>query len=678
MPEQVVSAHKVVIDDAGHLQGIVSLPSINAIFTVVCLFVALCIAASHTAFRAGFPDLQITEAFKGLLLISTFLGTPSLIRCIGLSLPAQADSLVICVTIALCILAGTVAPPAVSLVVLTLLACSGFIACVRELPRLSGRKWMLLLAASVILGTWASAYLFGQSVHDPLVLEMRSVHGGRSDDLFHSALVQNLQTYGLISTGLDGTPPFSYHTASHRIFALLSNLLGSHPLDFYLAVYPVFALPLFCKAFLTAVNEARAAFTNRWSLQDVTSLTFWTVTLVVLVGCLPLPVRKFAAGLAWGQPFASESHTTSMTIFFLGLAIIAFLARHNAVSSWLNVLFVPAWLMLLTATKVPWLVTGPLIAGFLWLRDKRLRTPQFTLMIPLAVAAAYYANTLSKASECQGGLKISYWDWFKYTGLPGHDAEFMAFYFLPFWSVIAFSLITFGVRASFSLTKRETVLPQLVVGLWAMFFLLTNVIELKAAAGIYFLDPVRWMALFTLMTLVCFEYMKRWSGALRKTVAALAIVLVVANTITEVAAAAKRNARDRRALAAAKEAPHSNATMQILQRLRELHSIPVADRRQTLVFIPQTCEPFWTMCHDRYGPFTTPSLSGIAMLDGVLPVGKEEEAFGFQSYTKRVPNEPQKTDKSSLLERATKLGFKRVIALDWKDDTLIEKLYVSP
>lgn len=666
--------------------------AINAICTFVCLTIALVVAIAHTLARLGFEDLQILSAIKGLAILAVVVGFPSLVRR-TVSIPAKADGLLICGALVLLAVLGVLLPYPFGFALACVAGIAGILCTVTELPSLSKKQRVTLAVATIILSAWAAGYLYAQSVHDPLVLEMRTAHGGRSDSIFHSALIENLKTYGIISTGVDGVQPFHYHTASHRMFSVLADLTDETALSFYLVLYPIFIPALFLRAFLLASNGLRSAFNESWTLEQITSPSFWLLSLTLIVGCIPRFIRQYTAGLAWGQPYASESYATSLLFFFLGLSVVSFLSQGQKLARWGAVLFTTAWLALLTATKVTWLLIGPLTMGFLLIRDKRFKSMQFAAAIPLAVAAAYAVNKFSRASECQGGINLSYWDWFKYTGLPGHDAEFVLWYHFPLWALIALSCLTFGIKKLFSPTAKETVLPQLIAGLSIAFFIFTNVIELKGAAGLYFIDPIRWMALLTFMTLFSWSWISQWKPTAKTGLAVTILLLLVVNAAGEIGKAVDRNLRDRRQLAALlgsgpmsvermiempQKAIAQNQSYQIIQRLRELRSISRSERQQALLFIPQSCKSFWTMCHDRYGAFTGQALSGIAMFDGLLPVGMTEEAFGFASYRQREAGEIQPTDKATIVKRAKSLGFKQVIALDSTNGELREHIWLTP
>lgn len=85
------------------------------------------------------------------------------------------------------------------------------------------------------------------------------------DSLFHISVAAMIRDYGIISTGLHGTPPFYYHAFSHFIFGCISSITGLSLLKVYGNVQAVVIVPLLFLAIL-ACAEDFASSINRSEL----------------------------------------------------------------------------------------------------------------------------------------------------------------------------------------------------------------------------------------------------------------------------------------------------------------------------------------------------------------------------------------------------------------------------
>ncbi|MBA2688675.1 MAG: hypothetical protein H0U64_11285 [Gemmatimonadaceae bacterium] len=101
----------------------------------------------------------------------------------------------------------------------------------------------------------------------------------------------------------------------------------------------------------------------------------------------------------------------------------------------------------------------------------------------------------------------------------------------------------------------------------------------------------------------------------------------------------------------------------IVSALRDLDTVPITEKRRALLFIPQSFERFWQMVPDpklcSYAGFVGPALSGMALLDGVPPLGcKVALGYGLRPYRDRL--ELQAADGPELCTRVQAMGFERL------------------
>jgi hypothetical protein len=197
------------------------------------------------------------------------------------------------------------------------------------------------------------------------------------------------------------------------------------------------------------------------------------------------------------------------------------------------------------------------------------------------------------------------------------------------------------------------------------------------------LEPVRWLALACFLAMLppglTIIHVRHVPPKVVQATLVLLAGLLAFTLVASVVQATNRNLSNRRGIAnmdaqyaklsgAAKilDAPqlalNRNASYQLLQELEALQQLPLDERRQTLLFIPQNCDAYWKMSPDRYGPFIAPALSGMAMIDGMPPAERGKmQFFGYEAYVQRQPNQMQDTSEATLMQKARALGFERVM-----------------
>jgi hypothetical protein len=116
-----------------------------------------------------------------------------------------------------------------------------------------------------------------------------------------------------------------------------------------------------------------------------------------------------------------------------------------------------------------------------------------------------------------------------------------------------------------------------------------------------------------------------------------------------------------------------NSDKRILVVLSSLDQLPLAEKRQTLLFIPKSNRQFWDLLHGPYspkdGPFVGPALSGLAMIDGLYSPSKDEPwiGHGYNSYPRPAASHAQPPVSQylpALRKRCAELGFKKLIVID--------------
>ncbi len=180
-------------------------------------------------------------------------------------------------------------------------------------------KALIWLVFPILLIIWVTGVVHGNGIHHPLWLERLSMGWMHIDQLFHGTIAQMINTYGVSSTGIQGTPYFPYHFGSHVILGRLADLFDVHVLESYNVVFPIVIIPLYFRAVLFSAKDlSRVIFGASNNLASRGS--FWLFFIVLVIGFLPntLTHQHFAIWDGW---LVSESYHFSLLFFFLSLSV---------------------------------------------------------------------------------------------------------------------------------------------------------------------------------------------------------------------------------------------------------------------------------------------------------------------------------------------------------------------
>jgi len=111
----------------------------------------------------------------------------------------------------------------------------------------------------------------------------------------------------------------------------------------------------------------------------------------------------------------------------------------------------------------------------------------------------------------------------------------------------------------------------------------------------------------------------------------------------------------------------------VLTILGSLDEMSLAEKRQSLLFIPKSNRQFWDLLHGPYwpkdGPFVAPALSGVAMIDGLYVPTTDDPwlGYGYHHYSRSNalrPQPPLAQYLPVLRSRCASMGFKQLIVID--------------
>lgn len=329
----------------------------------------------------------------------------------------------------------------------------------------------------------------------PAMLE-RIVAGNTEIDFwFHTAMSQMLKTYGIPSSGFDGTPWMYYHYGNHLLTANLSALLKIPVYVMYSVGYAVIIVPLFFKMYLTFAFTARSILAGNTGRVSHPRIGYATAFLFL---CIFMQIIKnLYTGLFLGYNFlGSESYTAGLSVMFAICSIcLTFWYGKPETGKQTDFsfffLFLPVALAVLGFLKISLLYLALVIAGYLFFRLGLYKKGYYWLAgfvlagIGLSVYLATVETTFMGATF-MGARQLGYegraepFYFFRHTH-PFEPVDFFVFFYL--WShlyCIAFLLLRpagsirqlFRSGQSNATVSVELVLLICIAGLVPSFFLL--------------------------------------------------------------------------------------------------------------------------------------------------------------------------------------------------------------
>lgn len=577
---------------------------------------------------------------------------------------------------------------------------------------------LLFLIGTVVFATWACGVAWSTRYKTPVFWETLAYKANvHHDPLYYVSIANNMRTYSVPSTGLDGVPYTPYHYGSAWLNSQWAYLADIDVLAFSTLGPSVIAIPLFFAAILLLVVEVRKS-TPSVAAGDArplrSSYAAWLFLLAGTIGVIPSPGLE-AIGIWNLHAMISESYVIGMAVFLLVLATaVAYLRRKITSPRVGDLVFLLAFapvmiviagflmislMLLLIATGLILLILGRLY------RDRWL-----AVSAVLCVAASGVTFKLVSVPAQNQGLVP-----FAYLRFSGVATDWWPYFILVhlFWSWLYIylrlreeDLTDVGAIRRAALEGRITdVVVMATVAIAG--FIPGELVHIHGGSAIYFSDVQRWLAIALLMAAA-----PRWVARLRANrgtasegrrsfvsirlshvwLAALIIpisITLILNVIRAPATALRANIALRRAFYAAAGAPasggvrslgdssllaaglHRSPDYALISALRELDRMPQQLKERTLLFIPQSYEAFWRIWDDEDGrcsftPMIAPATSGLALLDGMPPVDCDlTDQYGMLRYRRRTkPQSPTETTAAALCAKARAKGFSRVVVLD--------------
>lgn len=618
------------------------------------------------------------------------------------------------------------------------LAAVGFVAffiLLVDWVRHSGwRASVVTTVSAAFFATWTAGVVWGRIYKSPLFIEMLIADGlVHHDGMTLAALGNMIRTYDVPGAGLDGIAYMAYHWGTPWLFAQWSNLAGFSLTEFYHLAFPVTMIPLFFGGVVAFALEARyAIFQRRVSglrggyATDLGAAfdprlgpTFWLVFLAATIGFMPIAGMD-ALGVWTSNLMISESYTVAMpvalllfstTIVFWQTGGDEILRSRPRVKDYVFVAAVlPAGIVALGYLKISLMLLALLGALYSAVRMGAFRRWPLllaglytTILVGLTfprVSLAAHREGIAPLDFLKGFVPLAWWPFFLLFHL--------------FWSLLYITLRlrqegarTLGDVASLARSGKiidvELVLVIALAGVAPGL-----VIHIDGGSAFYFSDVQRWLSVGLLLagvgTLVPRMPRWRWSDLRMLGIALVALPFAISmsrNSVHWTLLMMRANAATRFALYPPADRAGVGQGISALPMLRdsatlaaglavarnrrpvdglmELGALSPRSKRHTAVFVPQTESRYWTILTRpgacAFSGFLVPSLAGLAMIDGMPPVGcKLSPYYGLSLFQQRtVQQAPADETPGALCRRALRLGFRRVVTLRFDETGRIDR-----
>jgi hypothetical protein len=556
---------------------------------------------------------------------------------------------------------------------------------------------LALLGLGLFLGVYAEGMYWGEGEHDTLYPEAIAAGAVHADVAFQADVLSMISTYGMATTGLDGTIPLKYHSGAFWIGEGFRRFSSLTAIEFSGFGYGLIVMPFYVVAFLGCGEFLWGMLHKKPSPLP---FAFWFMATVALVGLVPHNLNVVRAN------FNVMNLNSDSAILSLGIALlyVALAARLNisletgivGSSLFENVaitLLMPLalWLGGFVKISVAYMLFGLLV--YSWWRIPRLRTSWFALGVALSFIAfgmMLHAETGSLKTVVRPfSFDRVHWEWVPYFFVIHLVwAWLLAFVWMHYHRVHTFLELKEAIHS------RKT-LPVELVGIAAIIGLVPYlVLYLNNPAWVYFTS---FHATLAGVLILPYQRELQWAdlrrhykdGSLATSIlfiGALALILAGHLFISGVSSAyrmLKTNGEDRALLSGrpasewqshlrqivAREASknqHVSARQGVLECLYEVSRRPKEQRRVTAIYVPKTNRSYWDMRQLDEGttPFLAPAGAGVAMIDG-LPeyddIGYAAIGWGYHEYHLPTGPEPPTEKLDAAVESARKKGFKKLV-----------------
>lgn len=583
------------------------------------------------------------------------------------------------------------------------------------------------LAGGAAFGVWTAGVAWGRIYKNPLFFESFITDGMVHHDTLNLAALGNmLRTYHVASTGIDGLNYVPYHWGSAWLFVQWANLVDIDILRFYQLTFPVTIIPFFFGGVV-----GLAIFLRNRRAPDATAPLngfFWALLAGISIGIAPIAGLD-AMGVWTSNLLISESYTIAVPAALLFAAVviswadgvspgIASLRSAPLKASDIGFLFLllPAGIILLGYLKISLMALAVAAAVYLFVRLGLYRRIPYVISIVISAIVFYVTYTrVSLPAHREGFVPFDYLSSFV---PPPWWPFFVIIHLFWTWVYTVYRCKQENIRDLGELwtaiSSGRLVDVELLAGLALVSIVPGLLIHIDGGSAFYFSDVQRWLAAAMLLSWVASAGHKLWPrstttekhgiGAMPTRALLVGFLMIAAagsvlsNAVHWPAIMLRQNVavreklyaragqpvetgrvrdfvgmRDRQVLAAGLRASPNYSMAHALETLQRT---PATVRRNEALFIPQDDSHYWTSLarpgECTFQSFVGPALAGIAMIDGMPPVGcKLSKYYGIGSFTPRSRmQEPADEAPDALCARAKAIGANVVITMRFPGDSV--------
>ncbi len=589
-----------------------------------------------------------------------------------------------------------------------------FRTCLLFLNEISLKIKVIVLLIGGFFSIWVGSVCWFM-VLKPFIVEGWAYGTDKIDTLYHISLAQMIKTYGIPTTGLDGVPFMKYHWASHWLFAQLSKFLDISVIKVYEIVFPSLIAPLLFRSFLSFISQVKFYFSPVKANQP--NLLFWFLFLGVFIGFFTnwMSGNEWAKFSTGGTGYAlfmllSESYTLSIILMFGILSCcLHFWQNIDSASKYAQLffllVFLPLSIGILGFCKISTCFVVCCLLFYFFVRLRLFRRLLFFVSLLLTTFSAFFVFWICfDTGDKTGNFETLYF-------FQNFNISIPFFLFIFFIWTHAFIVYYFFSTGSYSINVLEFIrskksiaievaLITSLAGLLPSLFL-----KIDNYDSLYFLEIQMWVSASLLLAFVTNLDFK--SRILKKVVLPLAFAIslfvftyntkvylqLFLGDCVNVSRFVKGNDRtvDGHFVSIIKELPslfggdileiennyNSNKILSFFQKLKELDNLPIREKRKTLIYVDlrkliNDKSYNWKLgCHNI--PFIVPSISGMAMIDGIDVtyldcVGGgccEDMGLGYRYYRKwKTEKQLFFQDYEEVKKRTKALGFTNLLIYD--------------
>jgi len=585
---------------------------------------------------------------------------------------------------------------------------------IADLKNFSWKNSVALLLLSAVLGTYLLAYFYSKNAHNALYEEsiafFFSPYEVLVDSIYHSAVAKMIQTYQVLTTGVEGLVSMNYNVVSHWLFAQLALLLGVDMPSFYHLGNPIIVFPLFMYAFFSLLIQVYAYLSEevfKQSAPKLFSVAFWIIFFCLF---LPIPDSIYARGLLGYHFVQSLTYPLALTFLwcFAGLCL-SYAQKPHKKTLFLWVVF-PVALFLLAYTHVAVGVAILSATGYLFLRFRLFRLPSYWLWVlvqAVILLLTYWltaeTNFAGKARSYEGSFEWFFF--FKQEGFVWWD--FLLGLYLPLFII---SVLYWWKFRWAGLVNNKMILLELI---WAIALggITPNIVlALYGSTGMYFMSIQRLLAGMLLMASLPFfkEFSLFWAKRYAQYVGAvlvLGFVLLfymsyrnVLNDSWKDNLAVRKHIRqiedfnwkanhfvekafsDDKDWEKAKKLFSKDIQKEVVQNdyikftraIKRLDTLPISEKSQSLLYIPFhkiRLRHLDSSIVCGHTPFYLTAISGIALVGGIPKPSCAVGAYGYGylDFTWRDKAWKEGLSREELIQITQKRGLKYVYCFKPED-----------